>query len=54
MNAQKWYGYSNARPTVGTDPMHGFAGPRWIGNGGHPSSLVCCLARPDVWRRDQL
>jgi hypothetical protein len=38
LNAQKWYGYSNARPTVGTDPMHGFAGPRWIGNGGHPSS----------------
>ena len=36
--AQRWYGYSNIRPTVGTDPVHGDWGARWTsGNRYHPS-----------------
>jgi len=36
--AMRWYGYSNMRPTVGTDPVHGDWGARWTsGNQYHPS-----------------
>ena len=36
--AQRWYGQSNIRPTVGTDPVYGDWGARWTsGNLYHPS-----------------
>ena len=30
--AQKWFGYSAARPTVSPDPMYGSFSPHWGGN----------------------
>ena len=30
--ARKWFGLSNARPTVSTDPFHGDFSPRWSSN----------------------
>jgi hypothetical protein len=36
--AQRWYGYSNTRPTVGMDPVHGDWGARWTsGNRYYPT-----------------
>jgi hypothetical protein len=38
LNALRWYGYSNIRPMVGMDPVHGDWGARWTsGNPYHPS-----------------
>ena len=38
LDALRWYGYSNTRPRVGTDPVHGDWGARWTsGNRYHPS-----------------
>ncbi len=37
IESMKWFGFSNARPTVGVDPYHGDWSPRWVsGNGRHP------------------
>jgi hypothetical protein len=38
LNAQRWYGQSNIRPMIGTDPVHGDWGARWTsGNRYHPN-----------------
>ena len=38
LDALRWYGFSNIRPMVGTDPVHGDWGARWTsGNRYHPS-----------------
>ncbi|MFH1266594.1 MAG: hypothetical protein ABIK89_12770 [Planctomycetota bacterium] len=35
--AQKWYGFSNIRPTAGIDPVHGDYSPAWSGrNANYP------------------
>jgi hypothetical protein len=35
--SRQWYGFSNARPRAGADPIHGDYGPSWTsGNGYHP------------------
>jgi hypothetical protein len=36
MAAQKWFGYSTARPMVSPDPMYGTFSPRWGSNGNDP------------------
>lgn|GEM_PF-706722 len=37
LTSLKWYGISNARPRVGTDPVHGDFAPVWTsGNHYHP------------------
>lgn len=56
MEARKWFGLSNARPTAGVDMIHGDYSPgwssnsyypfRWVGNG--PTTIV---VRPDDNRR---
>jgi len=30
--ARQWFGFSNARPTAGTDPYYGDYSPRWSSN----------------------
>lgn len=34
MAARRWFGFSNLRPTAGTELIHGDAGPRWTSNNG--------------------
>ena len=31
--AMDWFGYSNSRPNVSPDPIHGTFAPAWAGNG---------------------
>ena len=33
--ARRWYGLSNSRPQVSSDPFHGDYSPRWTSNHGH-------------------
>jgi hypothetical protein len=50
IEAMKWYGFSNGRPTAGIDPIHGDYGPSWTsGNvyqpfrwsgGGAPTVII--------------
>jgi hypothetical protein len=35
--AQKWFGYSNLRPTVSPTPFYGTYSPHWSSNGHDPS-----------------
>jgi len=38
MESAKWYGISNARPVVSSDPIHADSGPRWTsGNANYPN-----------------
>jgi hypothetical protein len=34
--ARKWFGYSNSRPLVSTDPIYGSHSPHWAGNSFDP------------------
>ena len=46
--AMEWYGYSNSRPSMGIDPLHGPQQAQWVGNGGNPQWWVAPAARPMV------
>jgi hypothetical protein len=36
--ARRWFGFSNLRPTAGTELIHGDAGPRWTStNSAYPN-----------------
>ncbi|NUQ63097.1 MAG: hypothetical protein HUU20_11525 [Pirellulales bacterium] len=36
--SRKWFGFSNLRPTAGSDPIHGDYSPHWASNNTyHPS-----------------
>jgi hypothetical protein len=55
--AMKWYGFSNARPTVSQIPTMGVYSPSWVGNGydrydwvaGRPSTTIYVV--PDAIMR---
>jgi hypothetical protein len=34
--ARRWFGFSNARPTAASDPIHGTYSPGWTSNGHYP------------------
>ena len=37
MASLKWFGFSNQRPTAGSDPYHGEYSPTWVGgNDNYP------------------
>jgi len=51
MAARQWFGFSNLRPTSGTDVIYGDSGPRWTSNNGvYPNrwsgSSPVIVARP--------
>jgi len=35
IESRKWFGLSNSRPTVGSDPFHGDYAPHWVSNSGY-------------------
>ncbi len=45
--AMQWYGYSNSRPEMGIDNLHGPQQAQWVGNGADPNWWVA-PARPAV------
>src|SRR4051794_36070895 len=45
--AMQWYGYSNSRPELGIDLLHGPQQAQWVGNGADPNWWVA-LARPAI------
>jgi hypothetical protein len=55
--AQRWYGVSNMRPTVGMDPVHGEWGARWTsGNRYYPGRFssfgtATVVVRPTAQKR---
>ncbi len=51
MEARRWFGFSNVRPTSSTDVIYGDSGPRWTSNNGvYPNrwsgSSPVVVARP--------
>jgi hypothetical protein len=41
IESMKWFGFSNSRPQVASDPFHGDYSPRWVGNPGYyPSRWI--------------
>jgi hypothetical protein len=46
MAAMNWYGYSNSRPAMGIDNLHGPIQTQWVGNSGNASWWVA--PRPAV------
>jgi hypothetical protein len=52
--ALKWFGFSNSRPIVNSDPFHSTYSPRWVGNGYLPSEWVAGSGIPIVVVPDRL
>ena len=40
LESMRWFGFSNSRPRVSSDPFHGDYSPRWVAN-------TCCY--PSRW-----
>jgi hypothetical protein len=34
LESMRWFGFSNSRPRVSSDPIHGDYSPRWVANAG--------------------
>ncbi|MEX2140512.1 MAG: hypothetical protein WD894_14710 [Pirellulales bacterium] len=52
--ALKWFGFSNSRPIVNSDPFHSTYSPRWVGNGYLPSYWVAGSPTPVVIAPDRV
>jgi hypothetical protein len=46
--ALRWFGLSNSRPVVNSDPFHTTYSPRWVGNGYLPSEWVAGGGTPYI------
>lgn len=57
MASREWFGFSNARPKVGPDPIHGDYAPHWGSNNSHYPyrwngiGAAAVVVRPESMRR---